>query len=49
MTTNQLIIEKVSPFNLAVMVKKLIEAAHQKGWQDRKFFRKCSSNRINKR
>jgi len=34
MTTNQLIIEKVSPFDVPVTVEKLIEAAHQKGWQN---------------
>jgi uncharacterized protein (DUF302 family) len=34
MTSNQLIIEKVSPFNVPVTVEKLIEAAHQKGWQN---------------
>ena len=34
MTENQLIIEKVSPFNVSVTVAKLIEAAHQKGWQN---------------
>ena len=33
MTANQLIIEKVSPFNVTVTVEKLIEAANQKGWQ----------------
>ena len=33
MSTNQLIIEKVSPFNVPVTVEKLIEAATQKGWQ----------------
>ena len=34
MNTNQLIIEKVSPFNVPVTVEKLIEAANQKGWQN---------------
>ena len=34
MNANQLIIEKVSPFNVPVTVEKLIEAAHQKGWQN---------------
>ena len=34
MNSNQLIIEKVSPFNVAVTVEKLIEAANQKGWQN---------------
>jgi uncharacterized protein (DUF302 family) len=34
MSTNQLIIEKVSPFNVPVTVEKLIEAANQKGWQN---------------
>ena len=33
MSTNQLIIEKVSPFNVPVTVEKLIDAATQKGWQ----------------
>jgi uncharacterized protein (DUF302 family) len=33
MSTNQLIIEKVSPFNVPVTVEKLIEAANKKGWQ----------------
>jgi uncharacterized protein (DUF302 family) len=33
MSTNQLIIEKVSPFNVPVTVDKIIEAANQKGWQ----------------
>ena len=34
MTTNQLIVEKVSPFNVPVTVEKLIKAANQKGWQN---------------
>jgi uncharacterized protein (DUF302 family) len=34
MNTNQLIIEKVSPFNVPVTVEKVIEASHQKGWQN---------------
>ena len=34
MNANQLIIEKVSPFNVPGTVEKLIEAAHQKGWQN---------------
>ena len=34
MSTNHLIIEKVSPFNVPVTVEKLIEAANQKGWQN---------------
>ena len=34
MTTNQLIIEHVSPFNVPDTVEKLIEAANQKGWQN---------------
>jgi len=34
MNSNQLIIEKVSPFNVSVTVEKLIEAATQKGWQN---------------
>jgi len=34
MNTNPLIIEKVSPFNVAVTVEKLIEAANSKGWQN---------------
>ena len=34
MNTNQLIIEKVSPFNVPVTVEKLIAAANQKGWQN---------------
>jgi uncharacterized protein (DUF302 family) len=34
MNANQLIIEKVSPFNVPVTVEKLIDAAHQKGWQN---------------
>ena len=34
MNTNQLIIEKVSPFNVPDTVEKLIEAANQKGWQN---------------
>ena len=34
MNTNQLIIEKVSPFNVPVTVEKLISAANQKGWQN---------------
>ena len=34
MITNHLIIEKVSPFNVAVTVEKLITAANQKGWQN---------------
>jgi uncharacterized protein (DUF302 family) len=34
MNANQLIIEKVSPFSVPVTVEKLIEAAHQKGWQN---------------
>jgi uncharacterized protein (DUF302 family) len=34
MSTNQLIIEKVSPFNVTETVEKLIEAAKQKEWQN---------------
>ncbi len=34
MSTNQLIIEKISPFNVPVTVEKLITAANQKGWQN---------------
>jgi len=34
MNTNQLIIEKISPFNVPVTVEKLIEAANQKEWQN---------------
>lgn len=34
MSTNQLIIEKISPFNVPVTVEKLIAAASQKGWQN---------------
>ena len=34
MSTNPLIIEKVSPFNVPDTVEKIIEAAHQKGWQN---------------
>ena len=34
MSTNQLIIERVSPFSVPVTVEKLIEAARQKGWQN---------------
>ncbi len=34
MSTNQLIIEHVSPFNVSVTVEKLIDAAKQKGWQN---------------
>jgi uncharacterized protein (DUF302 family) len=34
MSTNPLIIERVSPFNVLVTVEKLIAAAHQKGWQN---------------
>jgi uncharacterized protein (DUF302 family) len=33
MSKNQLIIEKVSPYNVADTVEKLIKAALQKGWQ----------------
>jgi uncharacterized protein (DUF302 family) len=33
MITNQLIIEKVSPFDVPVTVEKLIGAANHKGWQ----------------
>jgi uncharacterized protein (DUF302 family) len=34
MSTNQLIIEHVSPFNVPTTVEKLIEAASQKEWQN---------------
>jgi uncharacterized protein (DUF302 family) len=34
MSTNKLIIEHVSPFNVPVTVEKLIEVAKQKGWQN---------------
>ncbi len=34
MSTNQLIIEHVSPFNVPITVEKLIEAAKEKGWQN---------------
>ncbi|MCX6281527.1 MAG: DUF302 domain-containing protein [Bacteroidetes bacterium] len=34
MSTNQLIIEHVSPFNVPVTVEKLIEVAKLKGWQN---------------
>ncbi len=34
MNANQLIIEQVSPFNVAVTVEKLIEAAAEKEWQN---------------
>ncbi len=34
MSTNHLIIENVSPFNIKDTVEKLIEAAKQKGWQN---------------
>ncbi len=34
MNSNQLIIEKASPFNVPVTVEKLIEAANQQGWQN---------------
>ena len=34
MSTNQLIIERVSPFNVPVTVEKIIEAAIQKEWQN---------------
>ena len=34
MSTNQLIIEKVSPFNVPVTVERLLAAANQKGWQN---------------
>jgi uncharacterized protein (DUF302 family) len=34
MNTNHLIVEQVSPFNVAITVEKLIEAATLKGWQN---------------
>ena len=34
MSTNHLIIEQISPFNVPVTVEKIIEAAKQKGWQN---------------
>jgi uncharacterized protein (DUF302 family) len=34
MSTQHLIIEQVSPFNVPVTVEKLIEAANQKEWQN---------------
>ena len=34
MNTNQLIIEQVSPFDVATTVEKLIAAANQKEWQN---------------
>jgi uncharacterized protein (DUF302 family) len=34
MSTNQLIVEQVSPFNVPATVEKLIEAATQKEWQN---------------
>jgi uncharacterized protein (DUF302 family) len=34
MSTNQLIIELVSPFDVPVTVEKIITAASQKGWQN---------------
>jgi uncharacterized protein (DUF302 family) len=34
MNTNQLIIEQVSPFDVATTVAKLIDAAYQKEWQN---------------
>jgi uncharacterized protein (DUF302 family) len=34
MNANQLIIEQVSPFDVATTVEKLIEAANQKEWQN---------------
>ena len=34
MSTNPLIIEHVSPFNVTITVEKLIEVAKQKGWQN---------------
>ena len=34
MNTNQLIVEQVSPFDVATTVEKLIEAATQKEWQN---------------
>jgi len=34
MSTNQLIIEQVSPFDVPVTVEKIIAAANQKGWQN---------------
>lgn len=34
MSTNQLIIEHVSPFNVTLTVEKLIEAAQQREWQN---------------
>ena len=34
MSTNQLIIEHVSPFTVPVTVEKLIEVAKHKGWQN---------------
>lgn len=34
MNTNQLIIEQVSPYDVAATVEKLLEAANQKEWQN---------------
>lgn len=34
MSTNQLIIEHLSPYNVAETVEKLVEAAKQKDWQN---------------
>ena len=34
MSSNQFIIEQVSPFDVPVTVEKLIEAANQQGWQN---------------
>ncbi len=34
MNTNHLIVEQVSPFNVAITVEKLIEVATIKGWQN---------------
>ena len=34
MNANQLIIEQVSPFDVATTVEKLIEAANKKEWQN---------------
>ena len=34
MSTNKLIIEQISPFNVKATVDKLIEAAKQHGWQN---------------
>jgi len=34
MSTNQMIVEKVSPFDVPTTVEKLIEAATQRAWQN---------------